>query len=272
MLNTLRKLSLYARAAAATGSINLTGLPLLPKTWQGDRAPYNRGAYNEFLLCLKSLGLPTETACVLDVGANHGDFARAASMSFPQAAVWLFEPLPGLADALAAQAARNVENHWHVQPFALGARSGRLPLQIDPGDDAIGSFVGFNEEYQQANPAAKPSETVEARVETLDGFCLSEKIDAIDLLKIDVEGFEFEVLAGGVSTLQFTRAVIVEVSLVRQAGERSAPLVEMLDLLTQAGFHIVDLLPSLFSNEEPWQPLEYNLLARRPAARGAGAP
>jgi acetolactate synthase regulatory subunit len=43
-------------------------------------------------------------------------------------------------------------------------------------------------------------------------------------------------------------------------------LVRMLDLLTRSGFAIVGVIPSLFGQgDRAWQPLEYNLLARRPA-------
>jgi len=263
----LHKLTLYFRAAFAMRSVNLAGLPLLPKALCGD-APHNRAAFNAFVLWIKQLGLPA-AAHIFDVGANHGDFARAASACFPLGHVWLFEPLPALWPKLERQAARRADR-WSVQPFALGAAAGRLPLQVSTGDDSIGSFVGFDENYLSANPSAAVAESIDSRIETLDEFCARENIDTIDLLKIDVEGFEFDVLAGARRMLARTRALIIEVSLIRQARGQSEPLLQMLELLVRMGFHVVDLIPSFFARgEEAWKPIEYNLLVRR---SGVGHP
>ena len=47
------------------------------------------------------------------------------------------------------------------------------------------------------------------KMKTLDEICSS--LDKIDLLKIDVEGYELEVLRGGVSTLKKTNKIIIEI-------------------------------------------------------------
>jgi FkbM family methyltransferase len=254
----LRKLTLYLRAAAATHSANLLGLPLMPKS---RNSPFCRGSYNTFLLWIKQLRL-SGAACIFDVGANHGDFAQAASACFPQARIWLFEPLPALWPKLERQA-KGRESRWSIQRFALGAATGHLPLQVAEGDDGIGSFLGFSDEYRHGNPAATRVQSIDTRVERLDDFCAREDIHSIDLLKIDVEGFEFDVLAGSAEMLRYTTGLIIEISLIRQAGGSPEALSQMMTLLNGAGFHVVDLVPSLFSRDEPWRPLEYNLLARR---------
>lgn len=255
-----RKLALYLNAAAATRSGNLRGCPLLPKSRY---SPSCRGSYNSFLLWIKQLGLGTPSH-VLDVGANHGDFSRAVSACYARAQIWLFEPLPALWPALEILA-EHYKPLWRVQPFALGANAAQLPFYVAQNDDdCIGSLVGFSDEYRRYNPTGEFSRSINIRVERLDDFCAQNDIQSIDLLKIDVEGFEFEVLAGGSQMLQNTTALIVEVSLIRRAGGSPDALGQMISLLIGCGFHLVDLIPSLFSPEEPWKPLEYNLLARRP--------
>ena len=253
-----RRLALYLRAAKVTHSANLRGCPLLPKS---RRSASCRGSYNLFLIWIKQLGLPA-AARVFDVGANHGDFARAASVSYPAAQIWLFEPLPALWLEL-ENLAQDYSGRWHVNRFAVGALPGELPLQVAADDDTISSFVGFSEAYHHRNAAGTAMQSIKTRVERLDDFCAGEEIDSIDLLKIDVEGFEFEVLAGGSEILRKTTAIIVEVSLIRKDGGDPAPLEQMITLLVHAGFHPVDLVPSVFSHDEPWKPLEYNVLARR---------
>lgn len=251
-----KKFVLYLRAAVASGSLNLPGFPLAPKTAY---FPSCRGSYNTFILWMEQLGLP-KAERIFDVGANHGDFARAASHCYPEADVWLFEPLPTLWPKLEALARRFAR--WNVEKIAFGDATGNLPLQVAE-DDNIGSFLGFSDLYQRRNPAGKTKQSIDARVERLDDFCIRHGIDSIDLLKIDVEGFEFHVLAGAICMLPETTAIIVEVSLIRQSGEATNALERMIHILSDNGFTIADVIPSLFSNEEPWRPLEYNLLARR---------
>jgi hypothetical protein len=137
-----------------------------------------------------------------------------------------------------------------------------MPLYVAQ-DDAIGSLAGFSEEYVAVNAGAKPSNQLECKVRTLDEVAAQHGIAAIDLLKIDVEGFEFEVLAGARKALAKTEAVVVEVSLVRNPSRQANALLRMLNLLADAGFDVVRVIPSLFDRRAPWKPVEFNILARR---------
>lgn len=255
------KLAAYARAACLRGGLNLRGLPLIPKRCWPD-APYNRTAFNVFVSWIHRLQLDNVN-WVVDVGANHGDFAQAASALHPAAQVLLVEPLPTLLPGLKHRSTRR-EGRWHPVPTALGRASGQATLHVDPGDDTIGSLMGFNKEYLRSHPETKPRQTFQCEVTTLDRLCAGHSIGTIDLLKLDVEGFEFEVLAGAVEMLPKTRAVVVEVSRTRHADEVNDPLLKMIALLESAGLSLAAMLPSIYSTELPWQPIEFNLLARRP--------
>jgi FkbM family methyltransferase len=265
-VNAAAKLLLYFRSVVALRSPNLVGLPLIPKGISRS-LPFSRNAYNSFLLWIHRLGL-TCANTVLDVGANHGDFARAASAVFPAAAVYLIEPLPEM-QAYLTGLIQNSHRPWSLVPCALGSEPGKFPLFVDDEDDSIGSFTGFTEEYLKANPRARPTREIMCQVQTLDEFSRERGIESIDLLKIDVEGFEFEVLKGAALSLRHTRAIIVEVSLVRRPSGTGHPLVEMLDLLTDAGFQVVEIIPSLFDPAVPWKPTEFNILMRRPDVAAA---
>lgn len=259
-MKLIENLTAHGRSAIALRSANLAGFPLIPKAfWRA--APYSRNAFNTFLTWIQQLDLG-RASTILDVGANHGDFARAGSRIFPEAKVLLFEPVPALQSYL-ERVITVLRPNWRIAPFALGSQPGSFPLFVDDADDAIGSFTGFTEEYLKANPRARPTREITCEVRTLDTFVAEEKLGGIDLMKIDVEGFEFEVLAGARAALQQTRAVIVEVSLVRRQTTAGNPLVQMLEALTASGFSVVDVIPSLFAPEEPWRPTEFNLLARR---------
>lgn len=260
-----RKLGLYLRAARETKSINWRGLPLIPKRLS-PALPRNRASYNEFVLWIRQSIHLREADIIFDVGANHGDFALAASVCYPRARVFLFEPLPVLRPVLESQTVRN-GGRWSFHPIALGASEGRLPLYVDPANDTIGSLAGFSESYNRMhNQSAGQRITamVEVPIESLDHFCHRERIKHINLLKIDVEGFEFAVLDGASEMLRNTSAIIIELSLVRKAEGKPAPLLEMVSRLTEYGFYIVGLFPSFARDaREQGRPQEYNILARR---------
>lgn len=263
------RVGVYLRAAYKTRSINWRGLPIIPKKFSST-IPHNRASYNEFLLWIRDhLRLP-DARIIFDVGANHGVFAQAASTCFPGATVSLFEPLPTLHPFLKKLAAC-YGDRWRFYPLAFGASGGRLPFHVDPSDDGIGSFVGFSGSYdslyKQSHSglsAILTAKVIDVSIEALDDFCEREGIKHIDLIKIDVEGFEFEVLDGARRMLRNTTAIIVETSLIRADEGKPEPLRKMINRLTDYGLYIVGVFPSFIqqSNKEE-RPCEYNILARR---------
>ena len=258
-MNAFEKAQVYFRASAALRNVNLKGLPFLPRRLF--TVPlHNRGAYNEFVTWIHFLRL-NSARWIVDVGANHGDFAEAAAAYFPEASILLVEPLPQLHDELQRRCARH-RGKWLLEKFAVGAEEDVLPLHVAANQDAIGSLAGFSPEYQRLNPQSEITQ-ISCKVRQLDAIAAERKISCIDLLKIDVEGFEFEVVKGAVRALEFTRALIVEVSLVRRPTDVTNPLVAMLDLVTTHGFQVVNVLPSLFDLSCPWKPVEFNILARK---------
>jgi FkbM family methyltransferase len=260
-VNSISKIATFFRAAIALRSLNLLGLPIISKKLCPG-VPTNRTLYNEFILWIKALSLPS-ARWIIDVGANHGDFAQAASAVFPDAKVLLIEPLPSLQSELKDRSTSH-GGRWFLENCAAGQYAGTDKLEIDPRDDSIGSLAGFSEEYCRANPSATVGGTVICNVKPLDQILAEREIKSVDLIKIDVEGFEFEVLQGLEKSLSAVQSIIVEVSLARQAIEGMDPLASMIRRLTESGFAIVAVKPSLYASGNEWQPVEFNILARRP--------
>jgi FkbM family methyltransferase len=259
-VSSISKITTFLRAAVALRSVHLRGLPLIPKRWWPS-LPYNRTAYNEFILWIKSLGLPS-ASWVVDVGANHGDFAQAASTVFPNAKVLLIEPLPTLQAELKRRCLE-YQPRWFLESCAAGARAGTGELVMDAKDDAIGSLFGFSDEYLRVNPSVATAATIACSIKPLDQILTERKIDHVGLVKIDVEGFEFEVLDGLQKLLPVVRSIIVEVSLVRHAKTDFDPVANMTNRLTKSGFEIVAAIPSVYAPDEMRRPVEFNILARR---------
>jgi FkbM family methyltransferase len=224
-------------------------------------APHHRTAYNEFVLWIEKLHLP-QAGWVVDVGANHGDFSQAASSLYPKSRALLVEPLPGLRRELEMRCRHNAPR-WRLAACALGSRPGTAKFYSSSTRDTSGSLVGISGEYLNATALDTPQQTFDCSVRTLDDLCAEHDIGEIDILKIDVEGFEFETLAGASVMLPKTKGLLLEISLVRRGAEDNLGVAEMLSKLAKAGFHLLELQPSLFAASEQWRPVEFNLLARR---------
>jgi FkbM family methyltransferase len=170
---------------------------------------------------------------LFDVGANCGILAITRCLDNPSLHAVCFEPHPATAERLAANVRLNgLERRIRVAPCAVGARAGELPLAICPTSSMGTVLTG-------GCPAAGQS-TITVPVVTLDGFAQANGMKA-DALKIDVEGFEEEVLTGAGRVLAAARYVVLET--------HSEPLAEACSrLLRDLGFAIERRDRLLFGN------------------------
>lgn len=155
-------------------------------------------------LILEGAYEPGMTACLrrhlscgmtfVDLGANEGYFSVIASRLVGSAGkVVAVEPQPGLQPVLAKNFELNHCANVRIVPVAVGDRRGRLPLYL----------------YPRINPGAaslwRPTKyrlpTVMVDVVPLATVFEAAGIRRCDLLKIDVEGGEYEVLLGAAPLL-----------------------------------------------------------------------
>ena len=135
-----------------------------------------------------------EDDLVFDVGAHMGD--RAAAFAALGARVVALEPQPRIARWLRRLVGRN--ERVVVREEAVGARPGVEPLAISRRTPTVSTLSGaWRSRAAHANPGfagVRWDATVEVPVVTLDG--LIERYGVPRFCKIDVEGWEAEVLRG----------------------------------------------------------------------------
>lgn len=159
-------------------------------------------------------------ALIVDVGANRGQFALAARDWAPRAKVISFEPLPGPASVFRSVFAGDPQVLLHEA--AIAPQSERREMHISARDDSS-SLLPISALQSKIFPGTAEVSTFEVRVAPLDSFVRSDQIRAPAMLKLDVQGFEYEALCGCESLLPRFDTVYCECSFVElYAGQRLA--------------------------------------------------
>jgi FkbM family methyltransferase len=131
---------------------------------------------------------PGSTVC--DIGANIGIVTLILSKLVGESGqVFAFEPNPRCFDALEAAVRHNQITNVSVEQFALGSESGELELVFPEHNAGAGSL--------KRRSIDKVGHSIRVLVRKLDDFAAEHGINRIQFMKIDVEGFEGEVLRGG---------------------------------------------------------------------------
>lgn len=163
---------------------------------------YYFGVYEEDELeLLRSVMSDRPDAVALDIGANVGHHTLYLASFCSE--VHAFEPFAPLAKSIRDKVERNSLSGVHVHPLGLGDSDVELPY-FAPADHNIGNgtFVAANAPHPGA-PDCMLS------VRQGDRYIESLLLRRVDLIKIDVEGFELEVLAGVRQTLRQYRPIVM---------------------------------------------------------------
>jgi FkbM family methyltransferase len=148
---------------------------------------------------------------VLDVGANMGQFASELRTFGYTGRIISFEPLPLAHAALRKQA--EADRNWTIaNRTAIGAETGSIEIHV-AGNSVSSSILEMLPSHSQAEPQSSYIGTETVPIHRLDDLCNFVPTDRV-LLKIDVQGYERQVLEGAQRVLGNCRAVISEMSLV----------------------------------------------------------
>lgn len=170
--------------------------------------------------------------CILDVGANVGDWTAELLEFCPPARIICVEPEPSLATGLRRRFADRPG--VTVSPHAVGAREGTAAFTLMK-DPVLNSLRHPTAEMTANYAETGIRETIEVKVLPLDAIVPADA--RIRLLKIDVQGFEREVLSGATDTLSRTDYVMIEVNF-QPHYEGEAGFFELDSIMQQHGFCI----------------------------------
>ena len=182
----------------------------------------------------------TPVEWVLDIGANKGDVALAALKSYPSCKVICFEPVQATFDLL-QQNLNAYSDRTFLYHSALAETAG-------VGEINITSFHGANSILPQSpfhkkfNPHIGEMRKEQISLVRLDDIAAQFPTTHIDIMKIDVEGYEINVLKGGRAFIQScVDTIIVEASLMRDASWERQGFMDLFLELTQLGFRLINI-------------------------------
>jgi FkbM family methyltransferase len=138
--------------------------------------------------------------CVLDVGANVG----CTSLLFSQIArqVFSFEPSPTTFRFLRENLERADAANVVAANVGLGKSEGSFELTFSP-DNRSGGFVS------NQISASSGHQVEQIRIVAGDAYLRAADIERVDFIKIDVEGFERNVIEGLAQTIERCKPVVV---------------------------------------------------------------
>jgi len=186
-------------------------------------------------------------SCVLDVGANVGQYAAMLRAHGFGGRIVSFEPLASAHAGLARRAA--ADPAWQVAPqMAIGDRGGEVEIEVSAESD-MSSILPQSEILQRISPSSGILRRETVPMARLDDAAAPylQRDDRI-FLKIDTQGFEPQVLAGAEGLLPRLAGIQLEMSLVTcyqgEVGFRA-----MIDRMQQAGFEPYLFIPGYFERK-----------------------
>lgn len=176
---------------------------------------------------------------VIDIGANEGQWLDYVLRMVPISRALVFEPN--------VHALKILERKFGGRPgiqlhnTALGSKQGPGLLYLTKSSDLASLLPPSDLLPQEYGAAAAVVDSVDVPIVPLDDVV--EGTDTVDLMKIDVQGYEAEVLKGAAETLRRTRVLLIEANFhSHYTGDLNFSTLEGL-LRSQHGFEFWDLAP-----------------------------
>lgn len=174
---------------------------------------------------------------LFDVGANVGNYSLELAGLYPHARVFAFEPNRSTFEKLTSKTASfgNIE----CLNYGLGSKQGHLDMYTYE-NDLISEHASV---YEKVLTDLHHSGTLIKRqvpIITIQDFCAERSIDRIDFLKIDTEGFEYEVLLGAQEMIKQKRISAIQFEFNEMNVISRVFLKDFYELLTGYDLYRVD--------------------------------
>lgn len=148
---------------------------------------------------------------IIDVGANVGQFAQKMRKMFPEATIISFEPIPEVYEQLQ----NNFKNDGNFQSFCLGLGNAEETKSFYLNENSESSSVLPVKQHADHFAKATEAKKITINIKKMDDVIDIAKLKKPVLIKLDVQGYEDKVIAGGKAVLKQASVILTEVSFVQ---------------------------------------------------------
>lgn len=178
---------------------------------------------------------------IIDAGAHVGGDSIDMCRLFAGSTIHAFEPVPDIFKLLKHNTRKF--NRIHCHTIALSNQNGEQVIHVSSGaSDGSSSFLQ-PKEHLTDHPDVFFNKDITVKTQTLDAWAAQQQLDHIDLLWLDMQGFELEVLKASSVILPTVKAIHMEVS--TRATYEGVPLYhELRSWMEERDFHVeVEAIP-----------------------------
>ncbi|CAN5339261.1 N/A [soil metagenome] len=203
-----------------------------------------KGDFNQDHFQVQKNIIKKKNPIIFDIGANTGSITAKYLEYFPAAHIYAFEPFPNSFEHLVNRHKSNANITCIEKAVAStnGSREFFVNKNVDTNSLLRPQKTGLSSDEQVSNISTIKVDTI-----VLDEFCRTANIPYIDILKMDIQGGEFDALQGLKEMLQNNGIGIIysEVYFVEQY--EGQPLYhDIAKLLVSFGYYVQDIYNPIY--------------------------
>lgn len=178
---------------------------------------------------------------VVDIGANTGLWAQSFLNVFGKqtSCYQAFEPLPGNIERLNKRVSLSLQNQveqFLITPCAVGNQRTKVKLNFDAEVSTIASIP--LSEVSVGQKRVHHNHSIEVEQIDLDSWAASTEGFEPDIIKIDVEGYEWEVLEGARDLIHKKIPSIIYYEFGKHQADRGQTFLQFWEFFTEMGYYL----------------------------------
>lgn len=184
---------------------------------------------------------------VFDIGANKGQYATGIMDAGYTNKIISFEPLTSAYGIIEKESKKHT--NWTVAPrCAIGSRKEEIEINIS-ANSVSSTLLNMLDSHIEGAPESKIIGKEKVQVYPLDEIGSNYIKNSKNIfLKIDVQGFEQEVLKGAQSMIDKAKGIEMEISLIPLYEKQDWLLPQVLEYMQQKGFTLTSIVPAFTDN------------------------
>jgi FkbM family methyltransferase len=178
---------------------------------------------------------------IVDCGAHDGADTIELANLFKHSSICAFEPIEHLFNKLKARP--NPQKNIKYFQLALADKTGTMDFYVSEGESDASSSLLEPKHHLIDHPETVFNSKISVKTSTLDSWAKNNGIDKVDLLWLDMQGFELNMLRESKKILNTVSVIHTEVS-TRETYKGVAPYAAYRSFLKERGFKVkIEAIP-----------------------------